>query len=349
MKHLGDGFEKLFFAHQAEPGLISVIIPVYKDSSGLRKTLASLKSQERLNQYYEVIVAIDGPDQDLLAICKSFKIKAVVINPNCGSYYARNRAVERSKGEYLAFTDADVCARPDWLDQGFNYLQEADYVAGQVMIDRAAVNGSAHYFELKTAFPVKKHLEEEHFGPTANLFVRRRVLEQVGGFDSRFRYGGDNEFGDRVYRADIFKQIYGSGAVVLHPPRSFWAVVEKRRRGMQAMRDRYLFYPQRYPGYSTARVFFKTFLPCTRETIAPVVAKQTTGRFLFFFFFCWLIKVFSGISFFIKGLTIVGTDTIILPFLLILSNSERKKSGSFSSEICSTTSIATTISNLPSN
>jgi glycosyltransferase AglI len=59
-------------------------------------------------------------------------VTEVSIVPNRGSYFARNRGIERAAGEDLAFVDADIVVPEDWLAVGRDALRSAEYVGGPV-------------------------------------------------------------------------------------------------------------------------------------------------------------------------------------------------------------------------
>ena len=159
----------------------------------------TIVKNQTLSEDYEIIVANDGADKRITKICDKYNVKMVSISPNQGSYNARNRAIELSKGEYLAFVDSDITVVRDWLGKGKKALERFDYVAGDVIIDKSKLKNIAHYYEYCYGFPIKNYMHLRHFGVTANLFVRRRVFEELGGFDKRLRSGGDVEFGYRSY------------------------------------------------------------------------------------------------------------------------------------------------------
>lgn len=185
-------------------------------------------------------------------------MKRVDINVNSGSYYARNRAMEESTGEFLAFVDADIKVPEDWLEKGIEALREAPYVAGNIVIDKEKVKSFSQFYEYKTAFPVEIHMRFRQFGPTGNLFVKREVFENIGGFDQRIWSCADEEFGDRIYRFTKYRQIYKKDLAVVHPPRNFWKIIKKAKRLAKGKKDIRTFYPQRF--YSPKKSFFCSIL-----------------------------------------------------------------------------------------
>ena len=75
------------------------------------------------------------------------------------------------------------------------------------------------------------------FGVTADLPVRREVLEQVGPFDERLRSGGDADWGERA-AALGFRAVYVPAVRVRHPARArLRELVEKSRRTARGVED----------------------------------------------------------------------------------------------------------------
>lgn len=88
---------------------ISVIVPVYNTEKYLKKCIDSILNQSF--EEFEIIIINDGSTDGSLAIIEEYQAKydnIVVINKqNEGQGVARNKALEISKGEYIAFVDSD--------------------------------------------------------------------------------------------------------------------------------------------------------------------------------------------------------------------------------------------------
>jgi glycosyltransferase involved in cell wall biosynthesis len=276
------------------PGGVSVVIPVYDDAAGLGETLESLTRQTLETTRCEVIVANDGGGGAIGDLAAAYGAREVAIRPNRGSYYARNRAVAESTGEFLAFVDADITVPETWLADGLSAFESADYVAGPIVIDRSRVRTPAEYHEFRRhAFPVKQYFENDHFGATGNLFVRRAIFESLGGFDERLRSGGDNEFGNRVYTSGMYRQIYAERLGVLHPPRGYRNLVAKRLRIARGRKLLSVLYPDRYR-FAAPRLFpylWRTLAPPRPENIRQGWARDLPFSFARYYFFTWGYKV----------------------------------------------------------
>jgi glycosyltransferase involved in cell wall biosynthesis len=66
-----EGAPRLAFEKAAVEGLVSVVIPVYRDAAGLADTLDSLDRQTLPPAEYEIIVSNDGGDPEVSALCEA--------------------------------------------------------------------------------------------------------------------------------------------------------------------------------------------------------------------------------------------------------------------------------------
>lgn len=203
--------------------LVSVIIPVYNDGERLRLCLQALEQQTYSKDCYEVIVVDNGSDAktNIKNIVRQFPKAIAEYEARLGSYAARNKGISIAKGEILAFTDADCIPAPDWIAKGVVYLQKtvnSGLVGGNIEIFwRDPHNPSTvELYESILAFRQQDCIEKHHYSVTANLFTWKKVIEQVGDFNSQLKSNGDIEWGNRVYDRG-YNQIYAEDVRVAHP------------------------------------------------------------------------------------------------------------------------------------
>lgn len=220
---------RVVFNHKQKKNYLSIIIPVKDDSVGLELTLRSILNNHTKNNY-EIIVVNDGSSNKISQLCSDFKVKEVAIPETRGSYYSRNLGMKNSLGQYLAFIDAGTCASSDWIDIGMGAVKKYEYVGGPIHVENTNnINNVVYSYEQICEFPVKYFLESLHFVPTTNLFVRRKIIEKYGGFDSRLFSSGDLEFGDRIYNSSV-SQVYIENLRVTHPARTYIELCAKHAR-----------------------------------------------------------------------------------------------------------------------
>lgn len=218
---------------------MSVIIPVYRDPTGIKRALDALLEQTYPASCHEVVVVDNGSDDGTLDVVEDFarrhpgRIIAERATDVQDSYVARNRGVEVSRGEILAFADADCVPSPDWLTEGVATIEGADasYAAGRVIMTFEGDEPNLwEYYDAVAKLNQRVYIEEYGFGATANLFVRRDAFAAVGRFREDLTSSGDYELGRRLANAG-HKGVYAEGAAVRHPARrTARAVLKKERR-----------------------------------------------------------------------------------------------------------------------
>lgn len=108
---------------------ISIIIPVYNAEKYLNRCLNSIEFQTYKD--YEVIMVDDGSTDSSLQICRDYSQKdnrfRLFHQENQGASAARNTALEKARGKYLCFVDADDCYSTDEaLQILFEKMEESD-------------------------------------------------------------------------------------------------------------------------------------------------------------------------------------------------------------------------------
>jgi len=201
--------------------LVSVIIPARNAERTAQDVLDALSRQTLTREKYEVIVVDDRSTDRTREVVRAREFARLVAMPrHGGSYAARNLGLDHARGEVMAFTDADCRPAPDWLESGLADLDaySADLLSGHVDVPLRA------HPSVTEVVDVCWHLDQVRFfrmgfAATANLFVRRAVFEQVGGFNGRLTSNGDCEFCLRATAHDL-ELAYSARAVVAHPPRT---------------------------------------------------------------------------------------------------------------------------------
>ncbi len=174
----------------AQKPRVSVIVPARNAQATLGRTLEAL-GRQRFDRAYEVVVVDNGSTDGTAKVARTAGSPVVLVRnaPGHGPGHARNVGVAHARGTVLAFTDADCFPEPDWLAHGCAALADADLVQGAVAPDPAAPRA-----------PFDRTLQvsaERGFYETANIFVRRELFEQLGGFrDWVVERGGDRPFGE---------------------------------------------------------------------------------------------------------------------------------------------------------
>ena len=201
---------------------VSIIIPVYNNSEGLKQCLNALGKQTYPQDYYEIIVVDNGSEESLESVTSQFNNTLLVYESQSGSYAARNKGLTIAKGKIIAFTDSDCIPHKNWLENGLAKLLENDncgIVGGKINIiyQNAQHPTSVEIYDMINSLKQDKNVEKFQ-AVTANLFTHRKVIETVGNFDSRLKSGGDVEWSYRVHLQG-YQILYAESACVDHPAR----------------------------------------------------------------------------------------------------------------------------------
>lgn len=206
----------------AQP-FVSVIIPVFNDSHRLTLCLAALSAQTYPQDRYEIIVVDNASQDDIQSIVSQFEQATYAYEGCPGSYAARNRGIPLAQGEVIAFTDSDCIPATNWIEKGVGHLLRSPHcglVGGRIELffQNPAAPNPVELYDSLIAFPQEEYVTQKHFGATANVFTFKRVIDDVGMFNSALKSRGDLEWGQRVFAAG-YGQIYAADTVVRHPAR----------------------------------------------------------------------------------------------------------------------------------
>lgn len=190
---------------------VSVIIPTYGDPTFLEKSISSVINQSLKN--IELIVVDDNNPNSQNRIkterlvgkyLKKWEFKYLKHDVNKNGAAARNTGFVNSRGKYIAFLDSDDEFLPNRIEKCYNEMEKAsENYAGVYSGCELKRNG-------KTYMVHKKNLSGEFLLETlactfmfltgSNLFVRRTVYLELGGFDESFLRHQDYEFLVRLFQ-----------------------------------------------------------------------------------------------------------------------------------------------------
>jgi glycosyltransferase involved in cell wall biosynthesis len=175
--------------------LVSVIIPVHNGEKTIRETIESVLKQTCSD--FELLVINDGSQDSTLELVSSFQDERLKVfsYSNAGLAATRNRGIDRARGEYISFIDADDLWTPNKLESQLKALQEnleaavayswTDYIneLGQSLNQGSymKVNGDVY----------AKLLLIDFIASGSNPLIRRQALTEVGGFDESLSTAAD--------------------------------------------------------------------------------------------------------------------------------------------------------------
>ncbi|MGP6433391.1 glycosyltransferase [Pseudomonas paraglycinae] len=174
---------------------ISIVIPMYNEARHIGRTLlAAQKAAHAADVECELIVVDNGSSDEGPQIARQFGAHVLVM-PGLLIGALRNRGTAIATGEWLAFIDADIEMPEDWLHPLFDIEAsgQAD-VFGLDLHTPAAAPWYATAWQRRTLRPTTHTSHVVDWLPSANLLMRKRWFDKVGGFNETLRTGEDKEF-----------------------------------------------------------------------------------------------------------------------------------------------------------
>lgn len=197
--------------------MISVIIPVYNAEKYLGMCLDCLAGQTYKN--IEVLMIDDGSKDTSPQICDEYAERydnfVAVHKENGGCSSARNMGLQKAKGDFIAFVDADDCLDADFYEILMKALKETES-------DIAACTYKKEYSERIKV--IKKH----DIVPTAVVFDSAEAsLESVTGKMNSI----EGFVWNKIWRREVLKGIVFKPDVVIMEDAVFtWEIVSKIKR-----------------------------------------------------------------------------------------------------------------------
>ena len=211
---------------EKETALVSVAVITYNSSKYVEETLESIYNQTYKN--IELIISDDGSSDETITICKKWieknydrfvRTKLITTNENKGIPANCNRAIHEVRGEWVKIIAGDDALFDDAIYNSINYAKNNCDVS--IFSSRRAMYKNT--FEEKNLIDVSSETSPIFFNLTSTeqyrnllyknkvssigVFLKRNLIEKVGGFDERLRYIEDHP---------LFLNITKSGEKIFH-------------------------------------------------------------------------------------------------------------------------------------
>lgn len=172
---------------------VSVVIPTLNRYGYLKDVLNDLEQQDYSN--FEVIV-VDQSDPFNAGFYKDFKLDIQLIRQEEKALWlARNNAIRKAKGTFIALSEDDVRIQPNWISSHLKCLDffKAKVSAGVFYPEGGKIPKERSFFAVASQFA------------TGNAMLYKDTFKTVKLFDRQFEKQrmGDGEFGLRLFLSDI--------------------------------------------------------------------------------------------------------------------------------------------------
>jgi cellulose synthase/poly-beta-1,6-N-acetylglucosamine synthase-like glycosyltransferase len=200
---------------------VSVVVPVRDGEDTIAACLDAILATDYPSDRREILVVDNGSSDGTAALTQVRPVR-FLHEPERGVSHARNNGIAASRGEILAFVDADCLVEPQWLTELVRPFEDPEVgaVAGDLQhvtpttsAERQAArllgNWQRFAFTSNPAYPI-----------TANAAYRREVLDRIGGFDPHMTRAQDVELGLRFQERSGRRLAYAERATARHRNRT---------------------------------------------------------------------------------------------------------------------------------
>lgn len=172
---------------------ISFVIPVLNGEKYIGQCIDSImREAEELDH---IIVVDNGSTDETVNIVNAYGNVRLLILPGLTVSALRNRGVNETDNQLVAFIDADCILAEGWRKNVLDVLLDESIHATGSLVD---IPDKATWIE-RVWFSQKP--DERRFASyinSGNLIVRKEIFNYVGGFDERLKSDEDCEFGERL-------------------------------------------------------------------------------------------------------------------------------------------------------
>lgn len=190
---------------KADTPIVDIVTVVYNGVAFLEETIQSVLSQDYPALRYHII---DGGSTDgTLALIERYRdrLASVVSEPDRGMYDALNKGIDKTDGDiWMSLNADDRMVSSDVVGSVVDFSRQPRFAEAGAFFGniKKEKDGDTRLVRFgKVDFPTLLSSGHCTFMPQPATFIRRALLDRVGGFDLSYRYASDYDFHLRLLRA----------------------------------------------------------------------------------------------------------------------------------------------------
>jgi GT2 family glycosyltransferase/Tfp pilus assembly protein PilF len=219
------GFKRLDPLPEMVPN-VSIVIPVHNNLGLTQDCWTSIRKNTPTP--YELVIVDNGSTEDVAYDAGQNNIRVIRNESNRGFAYACNQGIQATHGDYVVILNNDTIVTPGWLERLIWHIKQDESVGivgpstsfastvQQVRTDYKSERGLYDFSERIYGENMHQAAELEKIVGVCML-MRRKMLDEIGLFDTRFRLG-NYEDDDICLRARIagYKVLWAKDTYIHH-------------------------------------------------------------------------------------------------------------------------------------
>lgn len=201
-----------------EEPIFTVIVPTYNREFCLKRAIDSILAQTFKG--FELIIIDDGSTDETENLIKAYDDDRIIYiyKENGGLNSARNMALKKAKGEYIAFCDSDDSWMPEKLEKHLQKYQEDDEVkvvydlTGIIMTENGIQKAVLARNDTCEGWCYKEVLEQGYLTSPTFLSCKKECFDKVGELSEELTNCEDDDLCFRLcryFKVGLIKEILG--------------------------------------------------------------------------------------------------------------------------------------------
>lgn len=276
---------------------LTIAILSWNGRQHLETCLPAVMSQRLTGWDWEVLVLDNGSSDGTGEWLRTAfpQVRLIESSVNLGFCAGNNRLVEMAEGEFIVFLNNDTRPREDWLSRLSDSLaaapEDVAAISGKIVdwsgkcldFGRGLMTFDGHAFQQDFGCPLDEAQVpadggELLFACGGNMIIRKRIFEEVGGFDAGyFAYLEDVDLGWRLWSAG-YRVLFAAEAVVHHRSMATSQLLGNHNRGFLFERNAYLTAYKNYDDEHWAKMMPAVLLTLQHRTQTLLVENNPGGE-----------------------------------------------------------------------
>lgn len=182
----------------------TVIIPAYNSERTIIRALESVRNQTESKHILEILVINDGSTDSTEQLVNEYNNKhpecqiRLITKENGGVSKARNTGLKEAKGNWIALLDSD----DEWYSEKLH--KQFEIIKSHPEVDFLGANHLDHDIKIlgrridQLYKPSVKELCIKMFPQTSTTIFRKKIFDEIGGYDENRQYCEDGQFFFRI-------------------------------------------------------------------------------------------------------------------------------------------------------